>query len=177
MKSILKNSHCERCSLTLLRRQLPPRPQPWLPELLTTGLQQGLRKAGPPIPWHPMSPPDHFLQIWEFVGNIWQHMQISWCKSHGSCKENQTRIHHRTHGVPKQKSTCQFVMFVPIQQVLVISFGFLMTDCVLVTLMTLEMRSLAKVVFDLRHWRGIEKFVRRYRPRMMNEWWMCWGQW
>eukprot|EP00435_Cladocopium_sp_Y103_P028366 s1320_g7.t1 len=27
-------------------RQLPPRPQPWLPELLTTGLQQGLRKAG-----------------------------------------------------------------------------------------------------------------------------------
>lgn len=27
-------------------RQLPPRPQPWLPQLLTTGLQQGLCKAG-----------------------------------------------------------------------------------------------------------------------------------
>jgi hypothetical protein len=43
------------------------------------------------------------------------------------------------------------VNFVPIQQVLVISFGFLMTGCVLVTWMTPEMRSLAKVDFDLRH--------------------------
>lgn len=198
----MKNSHCERCSLTFLRRQLPPRPQPWLPELSTTGLQQGLRKAGP-LPGIPKA--TCFAPWVTFMVNAltpvttgplctdlrvcWQHLAT--CKTRGDFKGNQSKAARAQDLIiccfvpmvgsiikpmvcPNISRLVNLVNFVPIQQVLVISFGFLMTGCVLVTWMTPEMRSLAKVDFDLRHWRGIEQLVRRYRRRMMcNKWWMC----
>lgn len=102
IKSIMKNSHCERCSLTFLRRQLPPRPQPWLPELLTTGLQQGLRKAGP-LPGIPRA--TCFAPWVTFTVNAltpvttgplctdlrvcWQHLAT--CKTRGDFKRNQSK--------------------------------------------------------------------------------------